>query len=70
MGQNANRALPLKILIPHHNFLMEQSELQNNVSLLKPKINQVLGAAPPASSGLQPNIARFTRTSFFFHLRT
>lgn len=69
-GTNANRALPIKILMPHHNFLIEQSELQNSESLLKPIINQVLRAAPPASSGLQPNIARFTRTTGFFNLKT
>lgn len=70
MGQNANRGIPIKILMPHHNLLMEQSELQNRVSLPKPIINQVLRAAPHASSGLQPNIARFTRTIAFFHLKT
>ena len=49
---------------------MELSELQNSVTLLKLIINQVLRAAPPASSGLQPGNGRLTRTIGFFHLKT
>jgi len=70
VGQNANRALPVKILMPHHNFLMELSELQNSVTPLKLSINQVVRAAPPANSGLLPSTGILTRTTGFLHLKT